>query len=226
VSSEKNQHVESPNDGHCKKKGKFALANLAGDRGYLSTNAGNFFAQPAVIREEALFQAIDALSAVSPHYSTIKRANIRRFCEGNITAVDLGPFQLRKDSQQITISAVVDENIESFPTNHYPLTTTHSEFGFSLLINAPGLYNIKEVTIEATPCGQDGEKTGEGFYAFLPLVLRPVLKGADSTISAEDRFGVAAFIGEAGGSVEAGDASARPKTGADVFCTVKPTVNS
>jgi tRNA(Ile)-lysidine synthase len=177
----------------------------------LSTDAETFFSQPPVIREEALFQAIDTLPAASKLYSTVKRSNIRRFCEGNITAVDLGPFQLRKNSQEITIS----------PSTNYQPPTTNSESGFSLLINAPGLYNLKEVTIEVTPCCQKREKTAEGFYAFLPLVLRPVLKG---TICAEDRFGVAAFIGSGGLTAGKGDASARRSKAADVFCTVHPTV--
>jgi tRNA(Ile)-lysidine synthase len=196
----------------------------------LSTPTETFFSLPPVIREEALFQAIDTLPAASKLFSTVKRQNIRRFCKGNVTAVDLGPFQLRKDSQKITISAK-DPESSSVPYSLFPVPC--SEFGFSLLINAPGLYNLKEVTIEVTPCCQKREKTAEGFYAFLPLVLRPVLKGegktdggaicAGGTICAVDRFGVAAFLGVGGLPVEGlpDGTSARPMDEADVFCTVQ-----
>jgi hypothetical protein len=102
------------------------------------------------------------------------------------------------------------------------------------LINAPGLYNLKGVTIEVTPCSQNGEETAEGFYASFPLVLRPVLKDdriKGGAICAEDRFGVAAFLGTGGslpfGVLPAGrdDASVQRKAGADVFCTVKPIIS-
>jgi tRNA(Ile)-lysidine synthase len=190
----------------------------------LSTDAKTFFAHPAVIREEALFQAIDTLPAASMRQSTVKRQNIRRFCEGNVTAVDLGPFQLRKDSQRITISAKA-EALEPSSISHSSFLTSHlSEFGFSLLINAPGFYNLKGVTIEVIPCCQCGEKTAEGFYASFPLVLRPVLKDdsvkTDGVICAEDRFGVAAIIGS-GGAAGSDVLPARRKAQADIFCIVK-----
>ncbi|MCL1930580.1 MAG: tRNA lysidine(34) synthetase TilS, partial [Treponema sp.] len=73
----------------------------------LCTNTGIFFAQPPIIREEALFQAIDQLlpSAAS---RTIRRKNIHRFCAGSLTAADLGPLRLTKNSHQITLSLFSD----------------------------------------------------------------------------------------------------------------------
>jgi hypothetical protein len=221
---------------------------------FLSTPAENFFAQPAIIREEALFLFLDTLSAKLPaaslYHSTVKRQNIRRFCEGNITAADLGPFHLRKDSQKITISTAA-EALDPSPIAHSSFLISHlSESGFSLLINAPGLYKVKEVAIEVNPCCKDVKEgeTGEGFYAFLPLVLRPAFKEdrltsggrkialpdlrkggaicASGAICAEDRYGVAAFFGS--GSAEtcgllAGrdDPSVPHETGSGIFCVVR-----
>jgi len=174
----------------------------------LYTDAENFFAQSPVIREEALFQGINLLrkgQTVIPR--EIKRLNIRRFSAGEINAADLGPVYLRKDSGYVTISDKDDD--EQF-----------TESGFSLLINTPGLYKVKDTTFEVKPCCDNGEgETEGGFFAFLPLVLRPafkedcinaggkkitvqdLLKGEGYTggaICAVDRLGAAAFIGAGG----------------------------
>ena len=134
----------------------------------LYTDAGVFFAQPALIREEALFQGIDKLLAQMPAHAysgTIKRANIRRFCEGGKKAIDLGPVRIKKDSQQITLS------LFPVPCSLFP---NPQEYGFSLLINKPGLYTLKGAGLEV--CEADG-KEGEGvFFALLPLALRPGFK--------------------------------------------------
>ena len=74
----------------------------------LSTDTETFFAQPPIIREEALFQGIDQLLPSARASHTIKRKNIRRFCAGEITAIDLGSLRLKKDSRRITISIFSD----------------------------------------------------------------------------------------------------------------------
>ena len=79
----------------------------------LSTDTQIFFAQPPIIREEALFQGIDQLLPSASAFKrttshTIKRKNIHRFCKGGITAIDLGPLRLTKDSQRITIALFSD----------------------------------------------------------------------------------------------------------------------
>jgi tRNA(Ile)-lysidine synthase len=79
----------------------------------LSTDAETFFAQPPIIREEALFQGIDQLLPSTPH--TIKRKNIRRFCAGGVTAIDLGPLRLKKDSRRITIAIFTDPRVRIRP---------------------------------------------------------------------------------------------------------------
>ena len=211
----------------------------------LFTDIDNFFAQPAIIREEALFQGVNKLGISG----MIKRTNIRRFAEGKVTAVDLGPLRIQKDSQWIII--------ESSPSPRSLFPSPH-EYGFSLLINTPGLYNLKVVTIEAISCCQYGDKTIAGFYAAFPLVLRPGLKddcietgggtsslqdvlknggytarprmfvsadgiiGTGSVISAVDRFGPAAFIGSGGLLVSRENTPALRKAGADIFFTVNP----
>ena len=74
----------------------------------LSTDTETFFAQPPIIREEALFQGIDQLLPAARASHTIKRKNIHRFCKGGITAIDLGSLRLTKDSQRITIAIFFD----------------------------------------------------------------------------------------------------------------------
>ncbi|MDR0443028.1 MAG: tRNA lysidine(34) synthetase TilS [Treponema sp.] len=160
-----------------------------------ATDTENFFAQPQIIREEALFQGIDLLLKtrripVLPR--SIKRVNIRRFSAGIVTAADLGPVRLIRNSQKMILS---------------PFSIPH-ECGFSLLIKEPGLYNLKTITIEARPFSAQDEKNG--FAACLPLVFRRSFKddfflcagkkiapkdlGKRRIVSAVDSFGTAAFI--------------------------------
>jgi tRNA(Ile)-lysidine synthase len=91
-------------------------AEAGGEPSPLYTDAETFFAQPLIIREEALFQGIDKLLPAARGSHTIKRKNIRRFCAGGITAIDLGPLRLKKDSRRITISIFSDprSRIRSF----------------------------------------------------------------------------------------------------------------
>jgi tRNA(Ile)-lysidine synthase len=78
----------------------------------LYTNAEVFFAQPAIIREEALFRGIDRLLSSSQKMTcsrkskrvNIRRTNIRHFSEGGITAVDLGLLDLRRKGEHIVLS--------------------------------------------------------------------------------------------------------------------------
>jgi tRNA(Ile)-lysidine synthase len=74
----------------------------------LYTDTETFFAQPPIIREEALFQGIDKLLPDSRASRTIKRKNIHRFCEGGITAINLGPLRLTKNPRLITVSLFSD----------------------------------------------------------------------------------------------------------------------
>ena len=187
--------------GFIKNEAKRRIEWKPGDGGSLYTNAENFFSQPEIIREEALFQGINRLQkgkSLIPR--EIKRANIRRFSRGKITAADLGPVRLRNDSKRIIMTSLL------IPHSSF----NNSETGFSLLINAPGLYKVKEVTVEVKPCCDNGGELEGGFYACLPFVLRSGGKG-DGEIIAE------------GLQVCGGDPSARKETGMSVFCIVRGT---
>ena len=163
---------------------------------FLLTDAENFFAQPEIIREEALFSAIDRLLINRKSSVPVKRAVLRRFCSGAVTAVDLGPASVRRKGGEILLSHVRRDC---------------SETGFSLLIKETGLYNLKKISIEISPLSAQEKESG--FFAVLPLVFRRCFKDdflyskgrkitgrglAKSTISAVDSFGTAAFIGPDG----------------------------
>jgi tRNA(Ile)-lysidine synthase len=165
----------------------------------LTTGAKAFFSQPEIIREEALFQGIDLLFEHEKAVDTFKpkRSMIRRFCSGSANTVDLGPLRVRKDEKRVTISASAKRLSES---------------GFSLLIKEPGLYNLMNIGLEVRSLSeplQSGDKYF--FFSWLPLILRWCCKDdflfsngrkitrrdlTKARISAADRMGTAAFIGE------------------------------
>jgi len=166
----------------------------------LSTDAENFFAQPQIIREEAVFQGIDRLlagregCAAKEGCAAVKRAVVRRFCAENVTAADFGPLRVRRDGGKLVLALKRKECYES---------------GFSLLIKEPGLYNLKNISIEVRLPAQNEEGA---FVAALPLVFRRSFKDdfltvkgkkkrgnlKDNRICALDVFGTAAFIGPCG----------------------------
>jgi len=81
---------------------------------YISTNEDIFFMQPQIIREEAVFQAINSL--VPPRKAlqvkSIRRAVVRRFCEGRVNAADLGTVRLKRENGTISISKMKKEYFE------------------------------------------------------------------------------------------------------------------
>jgi len=66
------------------------------------TDADNFFSQPLIIREEAIFLTIDEL--LTKNSRTVKRAVVRKFCEGVVTAADLGRVRVRRDGEKVIVS--------------------------------------------------------------------------------------------------------------------------
>jgi tRNA(Ile)-lysidine synthase len=168
-----------------------------------AADAENFFAQDALVREEALFGGIDRLAAGGT--LSIKRAGVRRFCAGAVNAVDLAlrngrRLRARREGGLVLLSAE---------------KKTPGEGGFSLLIKAPGFYTLKGVTIEVRPgfdSGGSAYTAAPFFSALLPLALRPAFKddrlavkgrniapadaacGLKGLWSAVDRQGTAAFI--------------------------------
>jgi len=166
----------------------------------LYTDEGNFFAQPAIIREEALFQGIDMLLAGSGSSQVIanevKRSNVRYFSEGKMTAMDLGQVRLRRKGDTIILSR--------------QKKAIGSECGFSLLIIRPGFYTLKGVALEVSESLPGADAGEDAFFALLPFVIRPSFKEdrlgnaghcgggkvpSANALSAVDSLGIAAFIG-------------------------------
>jgi tRNA(Ile)-lysidine synthase len=170
--------------------------------GSLITEAGNFFSQPQIIREEALFKAIDMLQKKTKKLSAApKRFVVSCFCAGSVSAAVLGSSKVRQKNGEIVLSAVKNENF--------------CESGLSLLIKEPGLYNLYNIGIEIAPVS--AEKTcaaiSSGFFAGLPLLLRPCFNSdfiensgskvkkrdlTGSRLVCADSFGTAAFLGAKG----------------------------
>jgi tRNA(Ile)-lysidine synthase len=182
-------------------QGGHAASPLMGYADSLGTGGELFFARSAIIREEALFQGIDRLLAGRRIPALVKRSGLRRFSEGRVHAADLGPLRVWRKGGRVLLSLKKNRG---------------SERGFALLIKAPGLYTLEEVTIAVEPCSLGADAAADVFFALLPLVLRPFLKGdciarsGGKTLNGErdretgrvlcalDARGTAAFIGGAG----------------------------
>lgn len=130
--------------------------------GVYYTDAAAFFSQPVIIREEALFQGIDLLlKGGTVHCAAVRRATVRRFCEGRQKTADFGLLRLVCGNGRIQLKKSKKHVYES---------------GFSLLIKEPGLYTLKGVTVTVSP-GFDSDVAAEGtFQVQLPVVLRQCLK--------------------------------------------------
>ncbi|MDR2101239.1 MAG: tRNA lysidine(34) synthetase TilS, partial [Treponema sp.] len=174
-----------------------------------------FFAQPEIIREEALFAVADRIqreeAAAKPgpvpdprikNAAPPRRSSLRLFTAGKIPAADLGSLGLKIRGEVVAV----------FPGKRRSYTE-----GFSLLIKEPGVYNLKGLSIEVRPA-VSRRLGGNTFAAELPLVFRKKL-GDDyilyrghkrrpakflnkqglpedgDVITAEDTRGNAAFIG-------------------------------
>ena len=79
----------------------------AGD--ILFTDEDSFFAQPLVIREEALFQAIDAMPRLRDapgerKNKSIRRSVVRKFCLNSAKAADLGQLTVRRGKGKVVLS--------------------------------------------------------------------------------------------------------------------------
>jgi tRNA(Ile)-lysidine synthase len=169
-----------------------------------------FFGEAPIIREEALFQALDMLGL--PRAATVKRRNLRRFARGEIRDLDLGFCRITLDGGGY-VSVFRRKRV--------------SEAGFSLLIKEPGLYKLGRSAGWGTGAGgtvlfkvsgplsarprEAGDRLGEGerpgFFTSLPLLLRPALPDDaisqegpapvrnSGAVAAQDAAGIAAFIG-------------------------------
>ena len=79
----------------------------------VSTNEEKFFKQPIIIREEALFLAIDEFLKSGNNMRTIKRSVLRQFCSGSAAAVDLGPARIRREGGKVLLSKKQKDFFES-----------------------------------------------------------------------------------------------------------------
>jgi hypothetical protein len=102
------------------------------------------------------------------------------------------------------------------------------EYGFSLLINTPGLYTLKGAVIEVYESAVNRNEGEDVLLAGLPLVLRPGLKDElkrypgtipKDVIVIADPLGLAAFVTQ-GGLVRYKD-RAEPAQGSDKLYAVK-----
>jgi tRNA(Ile)-lysidine synthase len=84
-----------------------------------SSDEDNFFRQPQIIREEALYCGINVLTSLDApsrgkkRIKSIKRTVIRKFCEGAVNAVDLGSVRVRREEGKILLSCIKKEFFES-----------------------------------------------------------------------------------------------------------------
>ena len=76
---------------------------------YLSTDDKNFFLQPLIVREEAIFQAVDVLLIKAKNPRSVKRAVVRRFClsaetDAGVKAADFGAVTVRRGDGKVLLS--------------------------------------------------------------------------------------------------------------------------
>ena len=175
--------------------GRVEWRRVASDTGVpasaLETDAGDFFALPGIVREEALFRAADMLGAGAQ----VRREGLRRFSRGETNAADLGSARVERRGGSVAVSRRLDRG-RAF------------EKGFALLINAPGSYRLKGVELRVSAVEDvEASPSEDTFLAEMPLVIRPAT-GADrlagskpgrgQAFCAEDRLGVAALFGAGG----------------------------
>jgi len=93
----------------------------------ISTDAVNFFVQPVIVREEAVFHGVNLLKktwnltrknlgTTERQYkktSSVKRSVVRKFCTGTVNAADLGAYKLSLKKGKVLLSMTQVEFFES-----------------------------------------------------------------------------------------------------------------
>jgi tRNA(Ile)-lysidine synthase len=202
-------------------------AGEAGAEPHWLTGGDNFFSQPAILREEALFAVLDRFSGgKAARFKPPRRKSLRVFAQGKAKSLDLGVGVLKSGAQSVSLAL-----------------PRRGEEGFLLLIKKPGIYKLKGLCIRVFS-GETGKKTdAPGFFARPPVALRrrypedcivrggrkhrgaETAGGDRSLVVAEDALGLAAFI--AGGkdgsiAVLAGEEKDRAQQENCLFCEVFP----
>ena len=180
------------------------------------TNAENFFFQPQIIKEEALFQGINRyLESFRKNYHSvsIRRSLIRRFCDGSVNTADLAVVTSQRKKRRLLRIKSDGKKIKLYFANNHSCET-----GFSLLINKPGLYNLNSINVNVSDSSvkEDSNCGFNAFFAGLPLVLRGSFnddflvnkekkimrrEAEGNPVSAVDVHGTAAFISKKTGKV-------------------------
>jgi tRNA(Ile)-lysidine synthase len=176
------------------------------------TGRDNFFSQPPILREEALFAVLDHFpGGTAARLKPPRRKSLRLFAQGKAGTLDLGTGILKSDARSVSLTL-----------------PRRGDEGFLLLIKKPGIYKLKGLCIRVFS-GETGEiLESPGFFARPPVALRRsypedfIIRGGrkyrgaetagESLVAAEDALGLAAFI--AGGkngaiAVFAGEAEDR-----------------
>jgi tRNA(Ile)-lysidine synthase len=165
--------------------------------GGLSLSSKDFFAQNLLVREEALFAALDTLDVPGGGETRPRRDAVRMFSSGAVAACDLGKFRVENTGGRVRVKRCDSALFQSF----------------SVLIKNRGTYKLDlfgglvcEVRTAEMP------RTG-GFYAGLPLVLRRT--GQAARIEALDAKGRAALLDLRGKVLEK-----RNGVDAAFYCTI------
>ena len=170
----------------------------------------DFLAQPQIIQEEAVYLGTDRLhgeknsgsSANVPRRQSL-RSLLESFNRGEFKKGDLGPVSVEMKDGRIIVTGSKNRGYE---------------FGYAMLIDSPGVFVLRGMTIKVDSLLPEAPAETSVFYASLPLVFRKwnggdfiiraghkyllsdILKGKSRDgftgfITAEDPEGNAAFIG-------------------------------
>jgi tRNA(Ile)-lysidine synthase len=147
----------------------------------LSLGGERFFSQPEILREEALFQALDRLALKTRGGNKNPRRDVIRSFARGTGAADLGMYRLVHSRGKVTLKRKESPH----------------ERGFSVLIKSPGVYKLEALTLtifeEPVPVkppfpGEGSRQDRAGFFAGFPLAVYE----RGGKIIAEDRQGRAA----------------------------------
>ena len=139
----------------------------------LNLPAKDFFSKPDILREEALYQAINTLTEKDQEGKKPRRDTLRSFADAKESSSDIFQFRLDHKNGQITVKK----------------KGTQCTSCYSVLIKYHGVYKLKGLTINVLPWNNDNGKAV--FFALFPLALH---SGAGGKILAEDRKGRAAVL--------------------------------
>ncbi len=185
----------------------------------LSTDEASFFAQNEIVRQEAVFAAVDRLAAaregadaglsadgVPRRKAEPRRAALRSFTGGLAAAADLGAYRAWRADGRVLVER---------------WRAPGARRGFAVVVRSPGDYRAGSFIV----CAREKVASGVGFSARLPFVLRNAAAGdrigsggrvvrmariaadwgasrMDEIVVAEDSLGIAAVFYPGSGGVK------------------------